>query len=163
MPAWIKRAPRWLNEISALNDCYKGQYVKDPRFCLTINNWDTNKDIEKIFFIFRNPSAVAGSINRREKLPVSYAYNYWLYHIEGFLTRAPKDRPIYFFNFDHFLSAEKQDGEFEKLARAFDHNLNIEDASITKLVKPGDITQPPLTQRHSDTLPSNLRTAAQIK
>jgi len=110
-----ERALEWHPQMRALHNTYRGKYVKDPRFCLTINAWQECGTIESMVFIFRNPASVAGSVRRREGLPLSFGYKYWLYHIENFFAYAPKDVPLYIFDFDNFFNPETQQDEFNRL------------------------------------------------
>ena len=80
--------------------------------------WLELGDIQKIVFCFRDPESVAGSIRRRESLPLAFGYRYWLYHVEGFMAQAPGDIPILLVDFDEFFDSDTQHAAFHRLAQA---------------------------------------------
>jgi hypothetical protein len=115
-----KRGARHFSSLRAVHDQYRNQYVKDPRFCLTLAAWKAAGPVNDIIFSFRNPTAVADSIWRRERLPRSFGYRYWLYHIENFFVSLDEDTPISLVNFDAFFSAETQESAFQRLVHFVD-------------------------------------------
>ncbi len=136
------RGELWQSQMQSIHELYKGKYVKDPRFCLTIKSWGNFGAIESITFIFRNPASVAGSVKRREGLPLSFGYKYWIYHIENFLKHAPKDTPLFIYNFDNFFSTDNQKSEFDRLASMQGITFNDERAlSLPSQLKINERTQ----------------------
>ncbi len=113
-----QRAMKYASSIERFSGEYAGKYVKDPRFCLTLKAWLELGDIQKIVFCFRDPESVAGSIRRRESLPLAFGYRYWLYHVEGFMAQAPGDIPILLVDFDEFFDSDTQHAAFHRLAQA---------------------------------------------
>lgn len=110
------RMENYEGRVTEFHDTYRGKYVKDPRFCLTIGAWAEKGPIEGAVFPFRNPYAVAGSIQRREGLPRSFGFKYWLYHIRGFIQECPTDTDVFFTDFDAYFDAEQQISEFASIA-----------------------------------------------
>ncbi|MBW4710805.1 hypothetical protein KX928_23690 [Roseobacter sp. YSTF-M11] len=116
VPRINARATAYEAEITRLHDTYKDSFVKDPRFCLTLSSWLARGSVERLFFSFRNPAAVAGSLKQREGLPLAFGHRYWLYHIRGFIAQLPQDSDVSFVDFDAFFDAQTQRGAFERLA-----------------------------------------------
>ena len=127
-----QRLYRHGDRIEVLNGQYQNKYLKDPRFCLTINTWGEIATIESIIFIFRHPSLVAGSIKRREGLPLAFGYRYWEYHNRNFLNQVPANTPTFFFNFDNFFSEEYQTNEFSRLLRQFGNEVTEEKLDLLR-------------------------------
>jgi len=111
------RAMRHADTIQRLAAEYDDKFVKDPRFCLTLKVWLELSDIRQIVFCFRDPQSVAGSVRRRESLPLAFGYRYWLYHITGFMEQAPGNIPILLVDFDAFFDSDTQNAAFSRLAR----------------------------------------------
>lgn len=140
------RAGLYDAEINLLHSTYKDSFVKDPRFCLTLSSWLARGTVGRLFFSFRNPAAVAGSLKQREGLPLAFGYRYWLYHIRGFITQVPQDGEVSLVDFDAFFDRAGQTQAFERLAhlmetpidtpqfqnmvRAFDLKLRTQTASL---------------------------------
>lgn len=110
------RAAGHATGLEALHATYRGLYVKDPRFCLTLPAWTGSGSAEGFVFSFRHPVSVAKSIRRREKLPLFLGYRQWLDHVRHFIAQAPQDVPIFFVDFDAFFDAARQPVAFARLA-----------------------------------------------
>lgn len=110
-----KRSMKHFSQMQIIHEQYRDQYVKDPRFCLTIGGWKTAGPVDDIVFSFRNPTAVSDSISRRERLPRWFGYRYWLYHIENFFQSMDEDTPIFLVDFDAFFAATTQEAAFQRL------------------------------------------------
>ena len=113
-----QRAKKYTSSIERLTEDYADKFVKDPRFCLTLKSWLEPGQIRQIVFCFRDPESVAGSIRRRESLPLAFGYRYWLYHVAGFMEQVPGDIPILLVDFDTFFDGETQNAAFTRLAHA---------------------------------------------
>ncbi len=113
-----QRAMKYATSIERFSEEYTGKYVKDPRFCLTLRAWLELGEIQQIVFCFRDPESVAGSIRRRESLPLAFGYRYWLYHVAGFMAQVPDDIPILLVDFDEFFESGRQHAAFNRLAHA---------------------------------------------
>lgn len=110
-----KNAQRYQGRMHELLNIYRGKYVKDPRFCLTVGRWSELEAPEGVAFIYRNPSDVVGSINQRERLPRAFGYKYWYGHMRSMFHNLPGDTPIFFFKFDNFFSDSDQASEFDRI------------------------------------------------
>lgn len=117
LPAIHARAPHLRSDLQSLHGNYAARFVKDPRFCLTLKCWRDIGTIEKLVFIYRDPSLVAGSLARRERLPKAFGYRYWLYHVQNFFRQIEDGDELLLVDFDRFFSADDQDGEYQKVAR----------------------------------------------
>lgn len=127
-PARINaRADRYDQAIRDLHDTYANQFVKDPRFCLTLPSWAVRGQVNRLVFSFRNPAAVAGSLRQREGLPMAFGYRYWLYHVENFLLAAPSDTEVFFVDFDAFFDSNRQTEAFARLAHFMQVPLDAPD------------------------------------
>ncbi|MEM9580135.1 MAG: hypothetical protein AAF891_05560 [Pseudomonadota bacterium] len=116
------RAAGFEKEIVSAHATYEGLSVKDPRFCLTLGAWAERGPVEGVIFSFRNPWAVATSIQRREKLPLRMGYQQWLYHIRGFWSQVAQDTPVFLVDFDQFFEAGTQAAAFDRLIRHVGHD-----------------------------------------
>ena len=117
---------------------HRQAYVKDPRFCLTLHVWYDYANIESLTFSFRSPMSVAGSLKRREKLPLFYGVRYWHYHIENFFRAVDVDTPLYLVNFDDFFAEEKYISEFRSVVSRFTRG---DDSAVKSLVEELDFRQ----------------------
>lgn len=130
-----QRAMKHANSIEGFSEEYADKFVKDPRFCLTLKAWLELGDIRQIVFCFRDPESVAGSVRRRESLPLAFGYRYWLYHVAGFMEQAPDNIPILLVDFDAFFDSDTQYAAFNRLA----HALGNDEFDAQGLVKTLDI------------------------
>ncbi|OAB55086.1 hypothetical protein AY599_02145 [Leptolyngbya valderiana BDU 20041] len=112
----LSRAPALDEAMQTLAREYDGKFVKDPRFCLTIEAWRDIGAVESLVFSFRHPVSVAGSLKRREGLPTAFGLRYWRYHVHNFLKRAPRDVPITVIDFDRFFDIETRDAALSQVA-----------------------------------------------
>jgi hypothetical protein len=131
-----QRAMKYASSIGQLADEYTDKFVKDPRFCLTLKAWLELGEIRKIVFCFRDPESVAGSIRRRESLPLAFGYRYWLYHVAGFMEQVPGDIPVLLVDFDEFFNSDTQNAAFSRLA----HAMGNDDLDVQGLIKTLNIT-----------------------
>lgn len=113
--AIAKRAMSKRSEIERVHQQFRGKFLKDPRFCLTLSTWAALGPIEGVVFSFRNPYSVAGSIKRREGLPKWFGYRYWYYHIKNFISQCPADVPVLFVDFDRFFDSASKADEFARM------------------------------------------------
>ncbi len=135
------------SSMRTIHEQYQNQYVKDPRFCLTLESWNMAGSIDDIVFSFRNPTAVSDSIWRRERLPRSFGYRYWLYHVESFFQSMDEDTRIFLVDFDAFFAAETQEAAFQRLGNIV--SLNDSDERVRTLPSILDVklrTAVPLSQ-----------------
>lgn len=112
----LSRAPQLEPQMRELARVYDGKFVKDPRFCLTIEAWRDIGAVESLVFSFRHPVSVAGSLKRREGLPTAFGLRYWQYHVLNFLKRAPRDVPLTVIDFDRFFDSDTQGAALEQAA-----------------------------------------------
>jgi hypothetical protein len=154
--------------ISRISDFYEKKFVKDPRFCLTISPWSNYGNIESITFSFRHPSAVAGSLKRREGLPLWFGYKYWIYHVSNFLTHCPEGIPVLFVNFDRCLNPETSSYELKKLSYlniSTQNELNdLDNEGIVdlKLVTQKNVNSIRFAPKHANLLYNRLRHYADL-
>ena len=71
-----------------------GDIVKDPRFSFTLPLWKTKANIEKTIYVFRNPLAVAKSINRRDAMDEGLGQDLWLHWVRAFERHTSFDDVI---------------------------------------------------------------------
>lgn len=121
-----RRAKGFEDGMDRLHETYRGIYVKDPRFCLTLGAWAARGPVEGIVLSFRNPWAVAASVHRREKLPMYFGYQQWLYHMRGFWSQVPCDVPVFLVDFDRFFDGDRQAGAFDRLIRYCGYQEDLE-------------------------------------
>jgi hypothetical protein len=108
--AILRRAETMAPRIAEIGERYRGRYVKDCRFCLTLPAWRRfGPAINKILLCIRDPLNVAESLWRRNKLPLSLGYALWRSHNKR-LLEAAQDIPfwvVYYRNLidpEHFTS-----------------------------------------------------------
>jgi hypothetical protein len=110
------RAKNWEAVIDDLHVEYQNKFVKDPRFCLTLNAWRQRGPIERLIFSYRHPSLVAGSVARREGLPLVFGYRYWLYHVRNFFRQLHDGEKLFLVDFDLFFDTQTQERAFIDVA-----------------------------------------------
>lgn len=103
--------------IRSVHSDYRGLYVKDPRFCLSLQAWASRGPIESLVFTFRSPGSVARSIKRREGLPLFIGHEQWLYHQRSFFSQMPDDIPLRLVDFDAFFDRSRQSQAFEGIIK----------------------------------------------
>lgn len=111
-----KRAEKYNSQIRRLHDTYQGQYVKDPRFCLTLPSWTARGPVDRLIFSYRNPGSVAASIRKRERLPMAFGFRYWLYHIRSFVRSVPVGKEVFLVDFNSFFDPQTQSLAFSRIA-----------------------------------------------
>lgn len=119
-----RRGQRYDAEITKLHETHQGLFVKDPRFCLTLDAWINRGPVESLIFTFRSPSSVAHSIKRREGMPLWLGYQQWLYHVRGFFAQLPLDAPLFMVDFDRFFDPNAVDAAFSDLIRFMDQEVS---------------------------------------
>lgn len=85
MHALKRRAHHLRGRLEELGGRYLHQGLKDPRFCLTLGIWKEVVPIEKTVVCLRSPSQTARSLERRNRLPLSWAYRFWNHHVRHLL------------------------------------------------------------------------------
>lgn len=86
-----RRADKLAGEVEALGQRLDGLTVKDPRFCLTLPVWMDHAQLEACVVCVRHPAEVAGSLQRRQRIPLSVGFRFWDYHVETLLaTKLPR-------------------------------------------------------------------------
>ncbi|MEE4209836.1 MAG: hypothetical protein V2I43_11275 [Parvularcula sp.] len=150
----VKQGFAFEDHILGLMRTYDNQFVKDPRFCLTLETWATLGRIDEIVFSFRNPTAVADSVWRRERLPRAFGYRYWSYHVENFFRSLDAETPVFLVDFDAFFESRRQEEAFGRLGTFL--KLEADDPRLLSLPATLDIklrTATPL----SPTAPKQVR------
>lgn len=103
----LQRGREKAAEIEAFTTHFKGDTVKDPRFCFTLRGWSEVTEIESVLFVYRSPEEIVKSIQKRERLPRCLAYQLWRRHIESFLIIS-KHVPTHFVSFNDFFDPQNQ-------------------------------------------------------
>lgn len=65
--------------------------VKDPRFCLTLPLWLRVTPEARVLIPFRDPLAVAQSLQRRNGMPIADGVDLWLTYIQTLFAQLPSD------------------------------------------------------------------------
>lgn len=85
----LERSSRFSEKIGATAKKYAACVVKENRFCLTLPAWlEHGAKVEKILVCLRNPTRVARSLRRRNKIPLWLGYRLWQQHNERLLENS---------------------------------------------------------------------------
>lgn len=96
---------------------YRDRVVKENRFCLTLGAWrDHGARVNKLLVVFREPSGVARSLRKRNRIPSFLGIALWAEHHRR-LFRLAEDIPTACLWYDRLVASEAGAGwESEKLA-----------------------------------------------
>ncbi len=95
-------AHRYADQFRVFRDTFDGDIFKDPRTSLTISSWTEQcPELRAIVYIFRNPLAVARSLNRRNGLTLAHGLALWHAYNSRFLD-AQIGIPRFYLNYDAF-------------------------------------------------------------
>ncbi len=98
-------AHRYADQFRVFSDTFDGDIFKDPRTSLTISSWTEQcPELRAIVYIFRNPLAVARSLNRRNGLPLAHGLALWYTYNSRFLD-AEIGIPRFYLNYDAFSNS----------------------------------------------------------
>jgi hypothetical protein len=101
-----KRARERSRQIAETAEKYKEKWVKETRFCLTLDAWQTHgAAIEKILVCLREPIQTAESLKRRNKIPIWLALNLWEEHYRRLLSQA-RSLPLRFIDYNDLLNPD---------------------------------------------------------
>lgn len=124
----LKRADRIKSKIAAIAAKYTGKIVKETRFCLTLNAWQTHgANISKVLICLREPIETARSINKRNRIPVNFALKLWHDHYVR-LLRQITEMPVWFIHYNHLLDESLQAKEMMTAFHFMGFSLAEEDA-----------------------------------
>lgn len=146
-----RRAHRLVGEIADLAARLDGMAVKDPRFCLTLAAWEGF--VTASIVCLRHPAAVAGSLHRRQRVPLPLALRFWNHHAEALLG-APAERTLYL-DFDAFSGNDTSE-ELSRVVRFLDLDVSDEQA-VTALREQFSPGLRHFTAHDSDGLPARTR------
>jgi len=97
IPDSLKKTPKNLNGTikNILKPFYQNTSLaygfKDPRFCITLDNWKRNISNFVIVGIFRNPLKVAESLKKRDGFDYEHSINLWKIYNEALLYQLKKN------------------------------------------------------------------------
>ncbi len=114
------------SEMEELDRKYVGVAVKDPRFCLTWPFWEEIRPLEGIVICLRHPLASALSINRRNRVPLSVAFRFWDWHMEGVLAGLSRPGCLWV-DYDR-LASDAFEPELDAIRRFFELDASPERA-----------------------------------
>ena len=149
--------------ISKCNKDYPDWGWKDPRTCLTINQWvkaiknlNLKNDL-KIIFVTRKASSVARSLNKRNQLSIANGMELWKSYTEvAFKFCYNSDFPIHYCSFERLLSnpITTCNHIFDFLERSWDSEIvkKFVDQSISTSGEGENIKYP----KHIDELEKNV-------
>jgi hypothetical protein len=120
-----RRAKKKSAEMRVLDRLYADNWVKDPRFSLTLDGWLQNTSIGKVIYIYRHPVEVAQSLKERENLPLWLGLRTWAYHVRVFLSMYPTDRTV-FLDYNRFRNTATVEAEVTRCIEAVSNKDNLE-------------------------------------
>jgi hypothetical protein len=111
----LKRGKKQSKQIQYLSAKYKGKFIKDPRFCLTLPAWIENgAQVGKIVVVVREPIQVAYSLKKRNHISVKLGLKLWFEHNSRLLNYI-KDIPHVFLFYNYLLDSEKSFVEVKRM------------------------------------------------
>jgi hypothetical protein len=119
------RAKKKSAEMRVLGRLYADNWVKDPRFSLTLDEWRQHTSIGKVIYIYRHPVEVAQSLKERENLPLWLGLRTWAYHVRVFLSIYPADRTV-FLDYNRFGDMATVEAEVTRCFETVSNKDNLE-------------------------------------
>ena len=97
----IREAARgYEDQFHIFRDSFDGDIFKDPRTTLTISSWIEHcPELRAVVYVFRNPLAVALSLNRRNGFPLAQGLALWFAYNNRFLSSGVQ-APCHFVSYD---------------------------------------------------------------
>ena len=127
----MRRARRRAEQIRRTAEAYRGKVIKETRFSLTLPAWlEYGAEVDGLLVCLREPFAVASSIKKRNRVPLSVGYRLWQIHNQRLLAAAG-EIPVRFVRYDHLLDEAKFGAEASQTLRFF--GLERSDAEIEEL------------------------------
>ena len=111
-----QRAKAMQPEVAHLAAEHRAHTLKDTRFSLTLPAWIETGNVESILYVYRHPSAVAGSLKKRDNLPDFISYRLWTQFVERFWENA-RGQKVIMVDYDRFFQPETRQEEIERLLR----------------------------------------------
>lgn len=145
-----RRAGRLREQIRSTAQAYRGRIVKDARFCLTLGAWlSQGAHIDRVALVLREPTEVARSLRRRNRIPLFLGYSLWRTHNERLLRAATDhDIPLHLVRYDLLLDPERQCDEILGAFRfmALDVGADATCRLIERVAEPSkNKSRPPVT------------------
>ncbi len=147
------RVARVHEQMRATAEQRSGVAVKDPRFCLTLGDWDAiDGAVERCVVAVRHPALVVDSLHRRQRIPTRLGYQFWLRHAAGITSGATKKNRL-FLDLDALMTGDSIEASAERLA---DHLAGR--ADVSALVDAfADVFAPSLVRSQpSSTMPPDV-------
>lgn len=114
-----RRAERRAERIQRTAEAYRHAVVKDPRFSITMTGWRRQTDaIDRVMICLRAPSAVAGSLRRRNRAGLRHSHYLWREHNRRALAAAA-GLPVWFVLYENLVDPRRHDRELEGALRFF--------------------------------------------
>jgi hypothetical protein len=152
----LRRARARADEIQEVARLYEGKVVKETRFCLTLPAWlEHGTRVSHLLVCLREPSEVAQSLRRRNKIPLSMGLGLWHEHLSRLLESAG-DIPCWFIAYRNLFDPERALPELAAAFRFFGEE--IEQEALVELcgatikqemnhARPLDVEYPPRVAR----------------
>lgn len=111
-----RRASNISEQLATLATKYRDKAVKENRFCLTLGTWRAHgAAVEKLLIVYRDPSSVARSLGKRNRIPRFLALRLWAEHYRR-LLRTAQDIPAACLSYDRMVADEAgAAGEADKI------------------------------------------------
>ena len=144
----LKRYKNNAEYYTLLQNQFKNKWVKDPRFCFTIDFWP--KEIEKLIIIIRHPSEIAKSLRRRNHITINYGLKLWRIHMVNLLKSTKNFKKI-FISYENIIEKNYQNQELNKLLEAMSdqERTNVNLASLKNILS-SFLPQEKLDNNHND-------------
>lgn len=113
-----------------LRECY----VKDNRFCLTMNFWP--KKVNFIIFVVRHPQSIAKSLKKRNLIPEFVSFKLWRIHILSALKNSRHINKL-FVSYENLLNKHKRFNELKKISKFINKtdSVFIDPIKMEKILK----------------------------
>lgn len=122
-----RRALGLKEQISSFGERYKGKYIKDVRFSLTLPAWlEQNANIDRVVVCLREPYQVAQSVKKRNKIWTNFALKLWyLHNLE--ILKWSKVVPTHFLLYTNLLNQNKCASELYSAFEFLGHDISFEE------------------------------------
>lgn len=144
------------NHIINFSQTFKGNIIKDPRFCLTLNLWKKYcPSIRSVVICFRHPLSVAQSLKKRDNFPLETGLNLW-YEYNVRLIDNIEHLPIAVVDYDN-LADHLEDDLFDILQVTKSSITKDEMRQCINGFYERDLNHNSVPEKETEALPKNIK------
>ncbi|MBD3393194.1 MAG: hypothetical protein GF418_13785 [Chitinivibrionales bacterium] len=152
---------RFAPHFEKFSTTFDGDLFKDPRTCLTMSLWERHcPNLDAVVLCVRNPIGVAGSLKRRNRLPVEIGVKLW-YEYNLRVIEGAKGLPVFVVDYDNL----GRDLEFELSSLLSELGVDLDAGAMRERVAgfySAELNHDISRKLHLDLLPEDARRLYEI-